>query len=440
MKSLVLLAENPTADFSQDNGWVIALKAVLLFVIAVVATLLMIWAERRVVGRMQSRPGPNRNGPFGLLQSLADGVKLALKEDIIPAAADKIVFIIAPAISAIACFTSFAVIPFGPTVKIPFTDIRTPLQLTDLNVAVLFILAVAGIGVYGIVLAGWSSGSTYPLLGGLRSSAQVISYEIAMGLSLVSVFLYSGSMSTSAIVDAQRDIWWALPLLPSFIIYVIAMVGETNRAPFDLPEAEGELVGGFHTEYSSLKFALFFLAEYVNMVTVSMLATTLFLGGWRAPWPLSLWDGANSGYWPVLWFLGKTCVFLFVFIWLRGTLPRLRYDQFMRFGWKILIPTALLWTMAVAVVRAMDQFGDIDRRDRVMILVGAVVVLALIWFAIEMLRPKPVEEEPVDPEIPVDPFAGGFPVPAMPGQKLVRTNGSPASNPETPALEEVRGG
>ncbi len=239
MKSLVLLAENPTADFSQDNGWVIALKAVLLFVIAVVATLLMIWAERRVVGRMQSRPGPNRNGPFGLLQSLADGVKLALKEDIIPAAADKIVFIIAPAISAIACFTSFAVIPFGPTVKIPFTDIRTPLQLTDLNVAVLFILAVAGIGVYGIVLAGWSSGSTYPLLGGLRSSAQVISYEIAMGLSLVSVFLYSGSMSTSAIVDAQRDIWWALPLLPSFIIYVIAMVGETNRAPFDLPEAEG---------------------------------------------------------------------------------------------------------------------------------------------------------------------------------------------------------
>ncbi|MBT0767775.1 NADH-quinone oxidoreductase subunit NuoH [Kineosporia sp. J2-2] len=433
-------AENPVADFSQDNGWVIALKAVLLFVIAVVATLLMIWAERRVVGRMQSRPGPNRNGPFGLLQSLADGVKLALKEDIIPAAADKIVFIIAPAISAIACFTSFAVIPFGPQARIPFTDIVTPLQLTDMNVAVLFILAVAGVGVYGIVLAGWSSNSTYPLLGGVRSSAQVISYEIAMGLALVSVFLYSGSMSTSAIVDAQQSIWWCLPLLPSFVIYVIAMVGETNRAPFDLPEAEGELVGGFHTEYSSLKFALFFLAEYVNMVTVSMLATTLFLGGWRAPWPISLWDDANTGYYPVIWFFAKTCLFLFLYIWLRGTLPRLRYDQFMRFGWKILIPAALVWTMAVAVVRAMDQFGDIGRRDRVMILVGVVLVLALVWGAVEALRPKPVEETPVDPEVPVDPFAGGFPVPAMPGQKLVRTNGQTPKTTETPALEEVRGG
>jgi NADH-quinone oxidoreductase subunit H len=436
----VLLTENPVADFSQDNGWVIAGKAVLLFAVAVVATLLMIWAERRVVGRMQSRPGPNRNGPFGLLQSLADGVKLALKEDIIPTAADKVVFIIAPIISCTACFVAFAVIPFGPEVRIPFTDIVTPLQLTDMNVATLFILAVAGVGVYGIVLAGWSSGSTYPLLGGLRSSAQVISYEIAMGLSLVSVFLFSGSMSTSAIVDAQRDIWWVGPLLPSFIIYVIAMVGETNRAPFDLPEAEGELVGGFHTEYSSLKFALFFLAEYVNMVTVSMLATTLFLGGWRAPWPISLWDDANTGYWPVLWFAAKTMIFLFMFIWLRGTLPRLRYDQFMRFGWKILIPTALLWTMAVAVIRAMDQFYDIDRRERMMILIGVVLVLALLWGAYEALRPKPVEEPEVDPDEPVDPFAGGFPVPAMPGQKLLRTNGSSPSSTETPALEEVRGG
>jgi len=439
---IVMLAENPVADFSQDNGWVVLGKAVLLFAVAVVTTLLMIWAERRVVGRMQSRPGPNRNGPFGLLQSLADGVKLALKEDIIPAAADKVVFVIAPVISCAACFVAFSVIPFGPQVKIPFTDIHTPLQLTDMNVAVLFILAVAGIGVYGIVLAGWSSGSTYPLLGGLRSSAQVISYEIAMGLALVRVFLYSGSMSTSAIVDAQRSIWWCLPLLPSFVIYVISMVGETNRAPFDLPEAEGELVGGFHTEYSSLKFALFFLAEYVNMVTVSMLATTLFLGGWRAPWPISLWSDANTGYWPLIWFAVKTAIFLFMFIWLRGTLPRLRYDQFMRFGWKILIPTALVWTMCVAVVRAMDQFGEIDRRERVMILVGAVLVLSLIWAGIEALRPRPPEEEPVDPDEPVDPFAGGFPVPAMPGQKLIRTNGSkPASeSTDTPALEEVRGG
>jgi NADH-quinone oxidoreductase subunit H len=449
--SIGLLAEAPTADFSQDNGWVVLLKAVLIFVFCVVTTLLMIWAERRVVARMQSRPGPNRTGPFGLLQSLADGVKLALKEDIIPAAADKVVFIAAPIIACTACFVSFAVIPFGPDVRIPFTDIVTPLQLTDLNVAVLFVLAVAGIGVYGIVLAGWSSGSTYPLLGALRSSAQVISYEIAMGLALVSVFLYSGSMSTSAIVEAQTSIWWALPLFPSFVIYVIAMVGETNRAPFDLPEAEGELVGGFHTEYSSLKFALFFLAEYVNMVTVSALATTLFLGGWRAPYPLSLWDGANQGYWPVLWFMIKLCMFLFFFIWLRGTLPRLRYDQFMRFGWKRLIPFSLVWIMLVSLVRALDQFGDLERRERILILAGGVFVVALIWLAFDIFRTQePEADEPVDPDTPVDPYAGGYPVPPMPGQTMVRTSG-PADSAgastgktigpaDSPVMEEVLGG
>src|SRR5699024_4122831 len=185
-------------------------------------------------------------------------------------------------------------------------------------------------------------------------SAQMISYEVAMGLSLVAVFMYAGSMSTSEIVAAQaEDMWFGLPLLPSFLIFVVAMVGETNRAPFDLPEAEGELVGGFHTEYSSLKFALFFLAEYINMVTVSALATTMFLGGWRAPWPISLWDGANAGYWPVLWFLGKTLLFIFMYVWLRGTLPRFRYDQFMHFGWKVLIPVALVWTVAVAFIRRL---------------------------------------------------------------------------------------
>ncbi len=445
-----LPAEVPQADFSQDNGWVVLLKAVLIFAFCVVTTLLMIWAERRVVARMQSRPGPNRTGPFGLLQSLADGVKLALKEDIIPAAADKIVFVIAPIIACTACFVSFAVIPFGPTVQIPWTHIHTPLQLTDLNVAVLFILAVAGIGVYGIVLAGWSSGSTYPLLGALRSSAQVISYEIAMGLALVSVFLYSGSMSTSAIVEAQKREWWVIPLFPSFVIYVIAMVGETNRAPFDLPEAEGELVGGFHTEYSSLKFALFFLAEYVNMVTVSALATTLFLGGWRAPWPLSLWAGANQGYWPVLWFIVKLCAFLFFFIWLRGTLPRLRYDQFMRFGWKWLIPGALVWVMLVSVVRATQKFGDNDRRHTFVVIAIVVVVLMVIFLAIDQfIGSAPEEIEEVDPDTPVDPYAGGFPVPPMPGQTMlrsggpgpaVRTNGNIISSPESPELEEVHGG
>jgi NADH:ubiquinone oxidoreductase subunit H len=275
---MVGAAEDLSA-FGRDPLWVVALKALLIFVILVLLTLFNIWFERRVVARMQHRIGPNVNGPFGLLQSLADGVKLALKEDIIPTAADKVVFILAPVMSVVPAFLAFAVIPFGPEVRIPFTDVRTPMQLTDMPVAVLFILAISSIGIYGIVLGGWSSGSTYSLLGGLRSSAQMISYEVAMGLALVAVFLYSGSLSTSGIVDAQDRLWFGINLFPSFVIYVIAMVGETNRAPFDLAEAEGELVGGFHTEYSSLKFALFFLAEYVNMVTVSALATTLFLGG-----------------------------------------------------------------------------------------------------------------------------------------------------------------
>ena len=242
---------NNAQIIGQDPGWLSAAKGGLIFVICVVATLLSIWAERKIVARMQLRVGPNRTGPFGLLQSLADGVKLALKEDLIPKAADRIVFIIAPIISTTACFMAFAVIPM--TGKVKLFGHETIMQLTDIPVGVLYILAIAAVGVYGIVLAGWSSGSTYPLLGGLRSSAQVISYEVAMGLSLVAVFIYSGSMSTSDIIAAQDKWWFGVVLFPSFVIYVISMVGETNRAPFDLAEAEGELVGGFHTEYSSLK-------------------------------------------------------------------------------------------------------------------------------------------------------------------------------------------
>ncbi len=403
-----------TADdlskFGQDSVWVVILKAVLIFVILVVFTLFNIWFERRVVARMQHRIGPNMNGPFGLLQSLADGVKLAFKEDITPKAADKVVFLLAPVIVVIPAFVTFSVIPFGPEAKIPFTDTRTPLQLTDMPVAVLFILAIASIGIYGIVLGGWSSGSTYSLLGGLRSSAQMISYEVAMGLSLVAVFLYAGSMSTSEIVTAQKDVWYGVILVPSFVIYVISMVGETNRAPFDLPEAEGELVGGFHTEYSSLKFALFFLAEYVNMVTVSALATTLFLGGWRAPWPIAFWDGANTGYWPVLWFLGKVLCFIFFFIWLRGTLPRLRYDQFMAFGWKRLIPISLGWIVAVATIRALtlDDNG-VDRR----VLLIAIGVVAVVLLGIFFLGSETEDVAPVEDEAEFDAFAGGFPVPPM---------------------------
>ena len=249
-------------------------------------------------------------------------------------------------------------------------------------VAVLFVMAIASIGIYGIVLGGWASGSTYALLGGLRSSAQMISYEVAMGLALVAVFLYAGSLSTSEIVAAQDDLWYGLILLPSFVIYVISMIGETNRAPFDLPEAEGELVGGFHTEYSSLKFALFFLAEYINMATVSALATTLFLGGWHAPfWIDHLYAGFNEGYWPLLWFFGKVFVFIFFFIWLRGTLPRLRYDQFMALGWKWLIPVSLGWIVAVATIRAISLDGGIDRQYLLVgIGVGLVLLLGLSFW------------------------------------------------------------
>jgi NADH-quinone oxidoreductase subunit H len=374
---------------------------------------------------MQHRIGPNVHGPFGLLQSLADGVKLALKEDITPKAADKVVFILAPVIATVPAFVAFSVIPFGPMVTIPFTDTQTPLQLTDMPVAVLFVLAIGSIGIYGIVLGGWSSGSTYSLLGGLRSSAQMISYEVAMGLAFVAVFLYAGSMSTSQIVDAQDDLWFGLILLPSFAIYTISMVGETNRAPFDLPEAEGELVGGFHTEYSSLKFALFFLAEYINMATVSALATTLFLGGWHAPWGIEqIWAGANEGYWPLLWFFGKVMLFIFVFIWLRGTLPRLRYDQFMAFGWKRLIPVSLVWILAVGTIRSISLEGEIDRKY---LLIG-IGVLALLFLALffvgedEERRAEAVAGADEEPE-PVT--AGGYPVPAMPAGGAVRGAAAP---------------
>jgi NADH-quinone oxidoreductase subunit H len=410
----VLVVDDLSA-FGKDAFWVVVLKAVLIFVMLVLLTLFNIWLERRVVARMQHRIGPNVNGPFGLLQSLADGVKLALKEDIIPTAADKVVFVLAPVMSTVPAFLAFAVIPFGPEVTIPFTHRTTPLQLTDMPVGVLFILAISSIGIYGIVLGGWSSGSTYSLLGGLRSSAQMISYEVAMGLALVAVFLYAGSLSTSGIVDAQQRLWFGVNLLPSFIIYVIAMVGETNRAPFDLPEAEGVLVGGFHTEYSSLKFALFFLAEYVNMVTVSALAATLFLGGWRAPWPLSaINDGMfNTGYWPFLWFIAKVMIFIFGFIWLRGTLPRLRYDQFMKFGWKVLIPASLVWIVLVAAIRLVSLEGGLKRSYVLVALAIVVVLFGVLYFLGGEEQEAGVEATAGDDEEAFDAFAGGYPVPPM---------------------------
>ena len=381
MSLLAQTQEVPTS-LGNDPLWISIIKAVVIFGFLVVTVLLTIWAERRIVARMQQRLGPNRVGPGGVLQGLADGIKLALKEDIRPAGIDKWVYLLAPILSVVPAFMAFAVIPFGPTVTIGGREVA--LQLTDIPVSVLFILAMSSLGVYGIVLAGWSSGSTYPLLGALRSAAQIISYEVAMGLSLVGVFLYAGSLSTSEIVAQQHDQWYVVTLFPSFFVYAISAVGETNRAPFDLPEAESELVAGFHTEYSSLKFALFFLAEYINMVTVSALATTLFLGGWRPP-PIPGISDLDYGVFPVIWFLLKVITFIFGFIWLRGTLPRLRYDQFMQLGWKILVPFSLGWLMIVAtartVVRESNESADGNNNlFRYGLIAVAIVVAALLFW------------------------------------------------------------
>ncbi|MEC3996318.1 NADH-quinone oxidoreductase subunit NuoH [Actinacidiphila sp. DG2A-62] len=409
--------------FGTDPWWLIVVKAVFCFAFAMLTVLFSIVWERKVVAWMQLRIGPNRHGPWGMLQSLADGVKLMLKEDITVKRADKVVFVLAPIVAAIPAFMAFAVIPFGPADdEVSIFGHRTPMQLTDMPIGILYILATASVGIYGIVLAGWSSGSTYPLLGGLRASAQMISYEIAMGLAFAAVFLYSGSMSTSTIVASQHDRWYVILLPVSFLVYIATMVGETNRAPFDMPESEGDLVGGFNTEYSSIKFALFMLAEYVNMVTVSAVATTLFLGGWRAPWPITtFWDGANHGWWPMLWFVIKVQLLLFFFIWLRGTLPRVRYDQLMKLGWKVLIPVSMVWLMLVAAVRAMRN-EDYDFTKIVLYIGGAVLALLLISLLVDLFRDRGEKQAqaaggPLAPPDRFDPMAGGFPVPPLPGQQ-----------------------
>jgi NADH-quinone oxidoreductase subunit H len=383
--SHILLAASQAPQVSQNVPgfgdqpvWIVLIKVVGVFAFLVVMTLFSIVFERKVVGRMQNRIGPNRTGPWGILQSLADGVKLAFKEEIIPVLADKPVYFLAPILSAVPAFLAFSVMPFGPEVSM--FGHHTALQLTDLPVGVLVVFACSSLGVYGIVLSGWSSGSIYPLLGGLRSAAQMISYEVAMGLSIAAVFIWSGTMSTSQIVAGQDHRWYITsPLLVSFCIYAIAIVGETNRPPFDLPEAESELVGGFHTEYSSFKFAMFFLAEYINVVTVSALATTLFLGGWHAPWPIhELWHGANSGWYPMIWFVIKIVLIIFVFVWLRGTLPRMRYDQFMHFGWKVLIPLNLVWIMLISTVHVLRSRHWPAWETTVVVAIPALFVL-LIW-------------------------------------------------------------
>ncbi|MEU2772419.1 NADH-quinone oxidoreductase subunit NuoH [Streptomyces sp. NPDC007162] len=414
------LAAEDLSMFGRDPWWLVVIKAVFCFAFLMVTVLISIVMERKVVAWMQLRVGPNRHGPWGMLQSLADGIKLMLKEDVIVKRADKAVYVLAPIVAAIPAFMAIAVIPFGPADnEVSIFGHRTTMQLTDLPIAMLYILAVASVGIYGIVLAGWSSGSTYPLLGGLRSCAQMISYEIAMGAAFASVFLYSGSMSTSTIVDQQQGRWYILLLPVSFVLYVVTMIGETNRAPFDMPESEGDLVGGFNTEYSSIKFAMFMLAEYVNMVTVSAVSTTLFLGGWRAPWPIStVWAGANHGWWPMLWFVAKVVVLLFVFVWVRGTLPRVRYDQLMKLGWKVLIPVSVVWLMLVATVRTLrnENYGF---ADIALYVGGGLLTLLVLSFVVDIFRDKGKEagQSAAEPA-GFDPMAGGFPVPPLPGQEL----------------------
>jgi len=321
---------------------IILVKVLVVFGATMFAVLVMIYAERRVSAFMQGRIGPNRVGPQGLLQPIADGIKFLMKEDIIPSGVDKPIFILAPAVLLIPALMTFAVIPFGSDITLFGRQI--PLQVADVNVGILYVLALTSIGVYGIVLAGWSSNSKYSLLGGLRSSAQLISYELAMGLAVVSIILLSGSLRLNDIIADQQGYYfsWNVFKQPlAFIIFLVAIYAETNRLPFDLSEAEQELVGGYHTEYSSMKFAMFFMAEYANMITAAALTVTLFFGGWDFP----LVNETSLGIWGVvlslLSFILKMGFFLFLFIWVRWTFPRFRYDQLMRLGWKIMLPTAL---------------------------------------------------------------------------------------------------
>jgi len=344
-----LLGTDPL--YSSGLNWevlvIVLIKVLVVFGALMVAVMLMIWFERKVISDMQSRIGPNRAGPFGIAQTLADGIKLFFKEDLIPDKADRFVFKLAPYLTIIPAFLAFAIVPIGGEVTLFGHTFE--LQLADPPMGILFLLAMSAIAVYGIMLAGWSSGSKYPLLGSVRASAQMISYEAALGMTVVMVVLITGSLSTRDIVNAQAQHLWQwnvirLAVVPA-VIFFVAVVAETNRPPFDLVEADQELVGGFHTEYSSIRFALFFLAEFMNTITMSAITVTLFFGGPDGPVPHI---PHTQWLWPILWFLGKTIAFLFVFVWLRAALPRLRYDQLMDLGWKRLIPLALGWLLIVA--------------------------------------------------------------------------------------------
>jgi NADH-quinone oxidoreductase subunit H len=452
--------------FGSDPWWIVLIKVVFVFVFLLAITIFNVWYERRLVGKMQQRKGPIMNGPLGLGQALGDGLKLMFKEDFRPSGTDKWIFTIAPILTGVAAFTGWSVIPLAG--EVPMFGVQTRLQLTDMPVAVLFILAIASVGIYGIVLAGWASTSTYALLGGIRSTAQMISYEISMGLALVAVFLTASSMSTTDIVESQATAfggpvsflhipqWYALLLIPSAIVYCIAMVAETNRAPFDLVECEQELVSGFLTDYSGFRYAVYFLAEYINMATVSAVATTLFFGGYRAPWPIpwivSLNPAAlswlDSGWMGLFWFTMKLLIFIGVFVWLRGTLPRFRYDQFMDLGWKVLIPVSIAWIVLVSFVRVAQSQNWLNQ-TAVLAGVGVIILLLVVFLVWDWRRGgedvelSETSRTPVYDQGEFDPFAGGYPVPPMPGQVLpelvgvVRASTTEAAAPDSePAFDK----
>ena len=369
--------------------WVLLVARVgIVFFVLLLMVLLLIWVERKVIADMQTRMGPMRAGPRGILITLADGIKLFFKEGITPALVDRPVYLLAPVISMLPAFLAFAVIPFGPGVTL--FDRSVPFQIADLNIGILWVLAMGSLMVYGIVLAGWSSGSNYPLLGAIRSSAQMVSYEIGMGLALVAVLMYSGTLQMSEIVASQARVWNVIPQFPAFVVYLICGLAETNRPPFDLPEAESELVAGYHTEYSGIRFAFFYLGEYLNTITVAAIATTLFLGGWRGPAPDFL-----TWLWPLLWFLLKVVAIVYLYVWIRATLPRIRYDRLMAFGWKFLIPFGLLCVLVTgAIIVLPDVYGRRAVIAATAILLGVLVVVTLVW---PLVTPKAKSSEEVSP-------------------------------------------
>ena len=360
---------------------IVLVKVLIVFVVGLVATMLMVWFERKVIAGMQNRVGPNKAGPWGILQTLADGIKLFFKEDLLPERSDKFVFKLAPYLTLVPAFLAFAIIPLGGDFRdgkggmVTMFGHQTRLQLADPPVGVLFALAISSIAVYGIMLAGWSSGSKYPLLGSVRASAQMVSYEAALGLSLATVILMAGTLSTSGIVGNQSSFtdWHVVStgVIP-FIIFMLAATAELNRPPFDLVEAEQELVGGFNTEYSSIRFGLFFLAEFMNTITMSAVIVTLFFGGPQGLFDIPGIPGAIEGS---IWLIAKVLVFLYVYVWMRATLPRFRYDQLMDLGWKILIPASLGWFMLMAVLRLGR---DEDWNVVVVTIVAAVIILGCV--------------------------------------------------------------